>query len=289
MGERLTGTRGRDWIRLKKYAALLKPVAYEAEFALDIGQGVGSEVILVQPKYLSAYRQWAGHSPVWVSESEKLTYYFHQFPYGTFIDTRSYASLLGELLPEPSEELAGDLQTFALPESPANDRPSREFSVYQAIWLAVSEPLRSIRYEKAGTLILGGATAAVVWLLGGFTALVISAIALAGLNSIVSVFTDLKEGRFSATRLLSALGQFPVFLLFIALGRLADYGIADERIVVVRSFMAAIVIAVCFWRSFRGLVFLADLEGLDELIDREIDTFWDWVSQRRQRRTGSLR
>lgn len=117
--------------------------------------------------------------------------------------------------------------------------------------------------------------------MGGFTALIISAIALAATNSVVSVFSDIKQGQFGATRTLGDLAQFPVFLVLIAIGRFADYGVGDDRIIVVRSFMASLVITICFWRSFRGLVRLADLEGLDDPIEQELDLFMDWINQRR--------
>jgi phage-related holin len=158
------------------------------------------------------------------------------------------------------------------------DRNDREFNVNSSIWLAVSETAKSVRDQELSGWILGGAIAALAWMLGGFDFLIKSAMGLAVANSIVLILTDIKRGEFDATRTFSDLVQFLAFLGLIAIGRFVDYG-THEPMVIVRSVMAYIVIAVCFWRSFRGLAFLAGLDGLDELIQAEIDTFTEWINR----------
>jgi hypothetical protein len=191
-----------------------------------------------------------------------------------------------DLLDYPPEEpiVESDPQVLGPPDLPPLDHRDREFNVNQVAWLAISESVKSIGQQGLKGWIVGGAIAGACWLLGGFTGLVISGVTLAALNSIVLVFSDIKEGNFSATRSLADLTQFPVFMGFVALGRFADYGIGDDRIIVARSFMLSLVIAVCFWRSFRGLVLLADLKGLDDLIEQEIDLVVNWINQHSQRR-----
>jgi hypothetical protein len=201
-----------------------------------------------------------------------------QLPYAMQIDV----DLLTYLPQERNVE--SDPQVLALPDLAPLDHCDREFNVNQAAWLAISEPVRAIGQQDIKGWIVGGAVAAACWILGGFTALVISALALAALNSIVLVFSDIKQGQFGATRTLADLVQFAVFMGFIALGRFADYGISADRIIIVRSFMLSLVIAVCFWRSFRGLVLLADMEGLDDLIEQQIDLVVNWINQTRRRR-----
>jgi hypothetical protein len=183
---------------------------------------------------------------------------------------------------EKELETQAGSQSVPLFDGPAQLR-NREFSVHQAVWLSISETAKSIGENGWKAWIAGGTVAAITWVIGGFTALIISAIALAGANSIISVFGDIKQGQFSATRTLADLAQFPVFMSLIAIGRFADYGIGDDPIIIVRSLMASIVITICFWRSFRGLVRLADLEGLDDLIEQELDLLIDWINQRRSR------
>ncbi len=181
-----------------------------------------------------------------------------------------------------------ELEPRAEPQSvPQLDGPARrqkgEFSVNQAVWLSISEAAKSIAEQDWKGWIAGGTVAAITWVMGGSTALIISAIGLAGANSVVSVFSDIKQGQFSGTRTLADLAQFPVFMVLIAIGRFADYGVSDDHVIVVRSLMASLVIIICFWRSFRGLVRLAELEGLDNLIEQELDLFVNWINQRRGR------
>src|SRR5208282_171010 len=99
-----------------------------------------------------------------------------------------------------------------------------EFNVNQAISLAVSDVAKTLREQSLAGWIVGGLVAAATWTLGGFTALIVSAVALAAINSIVLILADIKQGRFGATRTLSDLIQFPAFLCLIAIGRFADYG-----------------------------------------------------------------
>ncbi len=164
------------------------------------------------------------------------------------------------------------------PDRAPGDRNDREFNVNSSIWLAVSETAKSVRDQELSGWIVGGAIAALAWMLGGFDFLIKSAMGLAVANSIVLILTDIKRGEFGATRTFSDLVQFLAFLGLIAIGRFVDYG-THEPMVIVRSFMAYIVIAVCFWRSFRGLAFLSGLERLDELVQAEIDTFTEWINR----------
>jgi hypothetical protein len=157
-----------------------------------------------------------------------------------------------------SDDEGTDLQVLALPAHQKGERdPHRDrFNASSAIWLTVSNTIKSFRDLGSKGWIIGGLVAAITWLLGGFDFSLISAICLAVMNSVVQVFVDIKQGDFTATKMFSRIGQFPAFMGFIALGRIADYG-TQEHIIIFRSLMVLLVIVACFWSSFRGLAQLA--------------------------------
>jgi phage-related holin len=241
---------------------------------LTVGQVPGSGIVFPEPVLVSeSYRTWMNYYQArWKTVQVKLPpsqagiIHFHGAIAGSYGFSR--------LLFDPEDETDSELQTISLPEpdEPRGDRNDREFNVNSSIWLAVSETAKSVRDQELSGWIVGGAIAVLAWMLGGFDLLIKSAMGLAATNSIALILTDIKRGEFGATRTFSELVQFLAFLGLIAIGRFVDYG-THEPMVIVRSFMAYIVIGVCFWRSFRGLACLAGLEGFDELVQAEIDTF----------------
>jgi hypothetical protein len=187
------------------------------------------------------------------------------------------------LFSQPESTTAIEHFTQALEAQPGDSSSvdRGEFSVNHAMWLALYETAKSVPDQDLTGWIVGGVICGIAWILGGVDFLIKSAILLTVTNSTVSIFADIKRGEFSANRFLSDLIQCPAFLGMIAIGRFADYG-AHEPIVIFRSFMASIVVIICFWRSFRSLSFLAGLEGFDELLENLTDTFMNWLNQQRR-------
>jgi hypothetical protein len=158
---------------------------------------------------------------------------------------------------------------------------TKEFNINVAVWSALSEMLKAAKRQNLNGWIVGWSIAIISWALGGFDGLIKSAIALAVTNSVTLFFGDIKRGQFNATRALSDLLQVPGYLGVIAIGTFIDFGLDAH---VMRFLMASlIVIPICSWKSFRELVFLLNLRGLDQLIDQILDAFTNFINQNRIR------
>lgn len=183
-----------------------------------------------------------------------------------------------------AEESEAGLQTISWPalESIGEDPRSEGFNVISAIWLTIWSTIKSFRDLGSKGWIVGVLVAASCRLLGGFNFALVSAIALAALNSVIQIFVDIRQGNFTATRMFSRIGQFPAFMGFIALGRIADYG-TQEHIIIFRSLMVFLVNVVCFWSCFRGFALLAGLEAVEELIEDLIDACTKFLDRQRLR------
>ncbi len=194
-----------------------------------------------------------------------------------FVDLRTVSERI-LFLSDPPEVESGPLQSVV--QTPQIREP-REFNMSVAVWSAFSETVQSIIHQSIWAWVAGALVVSITWLLGGFDFVIRSAMGLAAFRSVVRVLVDIRRGNFSATGTFRSLAEFLYLMGLIALGRLLDYG-THEPLVIARSIMAYIVISVGFWQSFRGLALLAGLQGVDALIQAEIDTFVDWINRQRQ-------
>jgi hypothetical protein len=197
--------------------------------------------------------------------------YFHPHPSAEIVGFDSVNQPVSE----------GDPQSQPRKTSEAGLEDEREFDVNSAIWLALTDVAKSIRDQRLWGWIAGFLIAAITWALGGFDLLIESGIALAATNSLLLICGDIKRSRFSATRTMSDILQFPEYLALIAVGRFIDLGLEAHAM---RFLIAAIlVIPICAWKSFRELVFLLDLTRLDELVDDIIDAVSRFINRNRGR------
>ncbi|HVA77452.1 MAG TPA: hypothetical protein VNF27_06130 [Candidatus Binataceae bacterium] len=153
----------------------------------------------------------------------------------------------------------------------------RHFNVHGAVWLSLSDVARSVRENSTVGWIAGWALAAITWSIGGFDGIAQSVAVLAALNSILLPLVDLKRREFTLTKTVGEVLQFPVYLTLVALGTFVDRAGAHGFM---RLLIAGlIVIPICAGRSFRNLLVLADLQGVDTLLDRWLADLTDFINQ----------
>jgi hypothetical protein len=144
---------------------------------------------------------------------------------------------------------------------PKLNEEESEFSVASAALMLISDTAKTVRDQNPWSLLTWGtALTGLSYAFGGLTGQLGAAVALAAGFSILKMIEDLKAGRFAPAAW--RIAQFPLWMVFISLGAIADKGFFPDTVAhysPFRELMLVFVMGACFLGSVYAALRLVGL------------------------------